>query len=70
MRVFVSGHHGYIGTIMSRLLREAGHTVCGADMYLYDDCTFGSDLLPPAIGLKRDIREITLADIEGPGLRV
>ena len=46
MRVFVSGHHGYIGTIMSRLLREAGHTVCGADMYLYDDCTFGDDLLP------------------------
>jgi nucleoside-diphosphate-sugar epimerase len=65
MRVFVSGHHGYIGTIMSRLLREAGHTVCGADMYLYDDCTYGSDLLPLTEGLRRDIREVTLADLEG-----
>ncbi|PWC62796.1 NAD-dependent dehydratase [Azospirillum sp. TSH7] len=65
MRVFVSGHHGYIGAALVRLLRRAGHEVAGADMYLYDDCTYGVPDAPLATGLRKDIRELAVADLEG-----
>lgn len=66
MRVFVSGHHGYIGTVLTRLLRRSGHSVVGADMYLYDDCTYGSaDAAQASSTLVKDIRELVPADLDG-----
>ena len=44
MRVLVTGHHGYIGSILVPLLANAGHDVVGLDTYLYDGCDFGADL--------------------------
>src|ERR1700686_3508834 len=34
MRVLVTGHHGYIGSILVPLLTRAGHEVIGLDTYL------------------------------------
>src|SRR4029078_9907875 len=64
MRVLVTGHNGYIGTILVQMLQEAGHDVVGLDNYLYEDCTFGDDVADvPA--LRMDVRDVTAAQLEG-----
>src|SRR5258708_29558170 len=40
MRVLVTGHLGYIGTILTPMLIQAGHEVVGLDSDLYARCTF------------------------------
>src|SRR5215470_1804919 len=40
MRVLVTGHLGYIGTILTPMLVQAGHQVVGLDSDLYTRCTF------------------------------
>lgn len=63
MKVLVTGHDGYIGPAVVRLLKEAGHSVVGVDTFWYEACTFGN--APPAHGLRRDIRDLSPADLEG-----
>ena len=40
MRVLLTGHRGYIGTVMTPMLLQAGHDVVGLDSDLYARCTF------------------------------
>ena len=40
MRVLVTGHKGYIGTVLVPMLRAEGHEVVGLDSDLYRSCTF------------------------------
>ncbi len=64
MRVLVTGHKGYIGTVMVPMLVDAGHTVVGLDSDLYRRCTFGSLSLDiPEIC--KDIRDVVPSDLEG-----
>jgi len=64
MRVLVTGHNGYIGSVMVRLLARAGHHVVGLDTYLFEDCTFGGDESDiPALRL--DIRDVAAAHLRG-----
>ena len=42
MRVLVTGHNGYIGTVLTPLLEQAGHDVVGLDPDLFAACTFGA----------------------------
>ncbi len=66
MRVLVTGHNGYVGTVMVPLLIEAGHTVVGLDSNLYEQATFGDadgTLSIPAFD--KDIRDIEASDLEG-----
>ena len=64
MRVLMTGHNGYIGSVMSRLFSEAGHEVTGLDTFLYEDCTFGSDDTSiPAIRV--DLREVSPEQLIG-----
>ena len=64
MRVLVTGHDGYIGTVLVPLFQAAGHEVVGLDSFLFSDCVFGDDVEPvPAI--RTDIRDVTPADLEG-----
>lgn len=64
MRVFVTGHAGYIGTILVPLLQQAGHDVVGLDNYLYEDCGFGVDVVD-APALRQDVRDVTHSQLEG-----
>ncbi|PZO57298.1 MAG: NAD-dependent dehydratase [Phormidesmis priestleyi] len=64
MRVLVTGHQGYIGTVLVPMLIAAGHDVVGLDSDLYQRSTFGSGL-PSIPDLKKDVRDVTLADLEG-----
>jgi nucleoside-diphosphate-sugar epimerase len=66
MRVLVSGHLGYIGTVLTPMLRQAGHDVVGLDSDLYSRCTFaegGAIIDVPAI--RKDTRDVELADLKG-----
>ena len=40
MRVLVTGHLGYIGTVLTPMLVRAGHEVVGLDSDLYSRCTY------------------------------
>lgn len=63
MRILVTGHNGYIGTILVPMLIAHGHEVVGLDSDLYKDCTFG-DPIPNVTHIKKDIRDIEASDLE------
>ena len=64
MRVVLTGHLGYIGTVMAPLLADAGHEVVGLDSGLFEQCTFGQ--APRQFpSIRKDIRDVTPADLEG-----
>jgi nucleoside-diphosphate-sugar epimerase len=66
MKVLVTGHRGYIGTVMVPMLREAGHEVTGCDSDLYERCTFDLGGTIAAVpSLRKDVRDVTLGDLEG-----
>ena len=66
MRVFVTGHLGYIGSIMVPMLKSAGHEVTGCDSDLYERCTFpAGGRSEPVPTIKKDIRDVTTDDLAG-----
>ena len=64
MRVLVTGHKGYIGTVMVPMLQQHGHTVVGIDSDLYRNSTYGTPPLPVEEIIK-DVRDIEPADLAG-----
>ncbi|NUP26391.1 MAG: NAD(P)-dependent oxidoreductase, partial [Nocardia sp.] len=42
MRVLVTGHQGYLGTVMVPVLRARGHEVVGLDTGWFADCVLGA----------------------------
>ncbi len=51
MRVLVSGHNGYIGSVLVPMFADAGHEVTGLDTYFYEECTYGPEpAAPPRSG--------------------
>jgi nucleoside-diphosphate-sugar epimerase len=64
MKVLVTGHDGYIGTVLVPLLQASGHDVVGLDSYLYADCTFGA--APDAVpAIRCDVRDVTVDQLRG-----
>ncbi len=64
MRILVTGHNGYIGTILVPKLLAEGHDVVGLDSNLFAHCVFyGSIADIPAI--EKDYRDVQAADLEG-----
>lgn len=64
MKVLVTGHDGYIGSVMVPLLREAGHEVVGLDNRLFRACGFGA-APPPIPALDLDLRAVQVDDLRG-----
>jgi nucleoside-diphosphate-sugar epimerase len=64
MRVLVTGHKGYIGTVMTPMLIKAGYEVLGLDSDLYRNSTYGA-AMPEAQEILKDIRDIEKTDLEG-----
>ena len=56
MRVLVTGHDGYIGTVLTPMLKAAGHEVVGLDSRLFDGCVFGE--IPEVETISMDVREL------------
>ena len=64
MKVLVTGHDGYIGTVLVPIFQEAGHEVVGLDTRLFRACRFGNDE-PAVSSLEIDIRDVTAGDLAG-----
>jgi nucleoside-diphosphate-sugar epimerase len=66
MKVFVTGHLGYVGKVLVPMLVEAGHQVVGCDSGLYDECTFAEGgKSEPVPTIRKDVRDITVDDLDG-----
>jgi nucleoside-diphosphate-sugar epimerase len=66
MRVLVTGHQGYLGTVMVPVLQRAGHDVVGLDSGLFADCVLGdAPIDPPAPDAPLDLRDVTAGHLAG-----
>lgn len=65
MKVLVTGHRGYIGTILTPMLLAAGHDVVGYDSDLFERCTLASHRIPVVPTLLKDIRDVEVSDLQG-----
>jgi nucleoside-diphosphate-sugar epimerase len=64
VRALLTGHKGYIGAVVGPILHSAGHEVIGMDTDLFAGCEFG-DAAQEIPEVRKDIRDLTEADIEG-----
>jgi nucleoside-diphosphate-sugar epimerase len=64
MRVLITGHNGYIGSILAPLVKAAGHDVVGLDTFLFEGGTFGQDESEIA-SLRMDLRDVEIEDLRG-----
>jgi len=62
VKILVTGHHGYIGSVLAPFLADVGHEVVGLDTFFYRGC----DLVPgekmPALDV--DVRDVRPAQLE------
>ena len=65
MRVLVTGHNGYIGSVMTNVLKQQGHTVIGLDTDYFADCTLFEDRPSVDGAIRKDIRDVVPGDLEG-----
>ena len=61
MNILLTGHDGYIGSVLAPMLQAAGHTVRGADTFFYAP----ESLRSQANGALKDIRDLTVEDLDG-----
>jgi nucleoside-diphosphate-sugar epimerase len=62
-RILVTGHRGYIGSVLTPYLVEQGYDVVGLDTGYFNECT----LVPDQMGvreIRKDIRDVEPADLE------
>ena len=63
-RVLVTGHLGYVGTVLTPLLSAQGDEVFGCDCDLYRACSVAP--MPPDVPtIKADFRDLEAADLRG-----
>jgi nucleoside-diphosphate-sugar epimerase len=66
MRVLLTGHMGYIGTVLTPMLFQAGHDVVGLDSDFYVRCNYpagGNVWDVPSI--QKDVRDVNVTDLLG-----
>jgi nucleoside-diphosphate-sugar epimerase len=64
MRILVTGHKGYIGTVMVPILLDAGHEVVGLDSDLFRGSTFTSGIRSvPEMAI--DVRDVQPGQLQG-----
>ena len=65
MRVLVTGHDGYIGTILVPMLQQRDHEVVGMDSMLFEPCLFGTRTSAPDQLYRVDIRDAEVTHFRG-----
>jgi len=63
MKILLTGHLGYIGSVMGPMLERAGHSVMGVDAAYFAHCTFEDPTLVP--GIQADVREPLVEFLRG-----
>jgi nucleoside-diphosphate-sugar epimerase len=64
MRVLLTGHQGYLGSVLAPVLAVAGHEVIGLDSGLFADCVLGPPPDDPP-GHRMDLRDVPASLLEG-----
>jgi nucleoside-diphosphate-sugar epimerase len=64
MRVLITGHNGYIGSVLAPMVRAAGHDIVGLDSFLFEGGTFGRDG-SHIDALRMDLRDVQIEDLRG-----
>src|SRR3954464_11062360 len=64
MQVLITGHQGYLGTVMVPILQDAGHDVTGLDSGFFADCVLGPAPADPP-GMRVDLRDVTPEQLNG-----
>ena len=64
MKVFVTGHKGYVGNAMTKLLLKENYEVIGCDLEYYPQNFVKKDICEVK-SLKKDIRNIVSEDLKG-----
>ncbi|MCZ8316198.1 bifunctional SDR family oxidoreductase/aminotransferase class I/II-fold pyridoxal phosphate-dependent enzyme [Phreatobacter sp.] len=66
MKILLTGHAGYVGTVATAVLTEAGHEVIGLDTGYFVPChTEGLEPVDPVRTIAKDVRDITAEDLAG-----
>jgi nucleoside-diphosphate-sugar epimerase len=63
MKVLLTGHQGYIGSVLGPMLMNHGHEVVGLDSGLFEGCDF--DSVQPIPSIRLDVRDIQADHLVG-----
>jgi nucleoside-diphosphate-sugar epimerase len=64
LRILVTGHNGYIGSVLVPILEHADHEVVGLDTDIFAPCRFGEDA-HEVESLEADVRDVESDDLVG-----
>ena len=64
MRVLITGHNGYIGSVLAPFVQAAGHDVVGLDTFLFEGGTLYDDG-NRIDALRMDLRDVQVDDLRG-----
>ena len=64
VKVLITGHQGYLGTVMVPIMRAAGHHVVGLDAGFFAECVLGVPPNDPPT-MRVDLRDVTLDQLRG-----
>lgn len=66
MKVLITGHAGYVGSVATAVFAEAGHEVTGLDTGYFAPChTEGMEPVDPPRVIAKDVRHVTTQDLAG-----
>lgn len=67
-QVLLTGHSGYLGSVMVTALQAAGYRPVGLDTGFFEGCDFADGSTRGAIpALRKDVRDVTAEHLEGYG---
>lgn len=69
MNILITGNLGYIGTVLTKKIRELNHVVTGLDSGYYENCYLVKPT-SPNFQIKKDIRQVNNNDIKNIDLIV